>query len=162
MSMAPLKLQDVQQSVETANRRFEEAFNRGDAAGAARGVYTHDARILPPGADLIEGRDNIIEFWKAAAEQVRRVQLSQLELRTAGDTAQEIGRATLTLADGTEVAGEVRGDLEAGGRPLEVARGHLEYQRLVASHHISLVHSRRVVLHDRRDAAPGRQAGEEC
>lgn len=106
MSMAPLKLEDVQQGVNAANRRFEAAFNAGDAAGAARGVYTEDARILPPGTDMIQGRENIAQYWTAAAEQVRRVQLSQVELQTAGDTVQEVGRAALTLTNHTEVQGK--------------------------------------------------------
>lgn len=106
MSMAPLNLEQAQQAVNAANRRFEEAFNRGDAAGAAQGVYTADARILPPGADLIQGRDNIAAYWKAAAEQVSRVQLRQVALELQGETAQEIGRASLSLADGSQAEGK--------------------------------------------------------
>ena len=45
------------------HRRFEDAFNSGDAAGAARQLYTRDARILPPGAAMVDGRDGIAEYW---------------------------------------------------------------------------------------------------
>ncbi len=79
-------------------------FNRGDAAGAARQLYTRAARILPPGAETVQGRDGIAKYWAAAAAApqtgVRRVELSTLDLQPLGDGAYEIGRATLTLAGG--------------------------------------------------------------
>jgi len=94
-------------AVDAANRRFENAFNSGDAAGAARGFYARDARILPPGSETVEGGDKIAAYWAAAATApqtgVRRVQLSTLDLQLVGDAAYEIGRATLTLANGQRV-----------------------------------------------------------
>lgn len=94
-------------AVDAANRRFEKAYNSGDAAGAAREFYASDARILPPGSETIQGRDRIAAFWEAAATTpqtgVRQVKLSTLDLQLAGDAAYEIGRATLTLANGQRV-----------------------------------------------------------
>jgi uncharacterized protein (TIGR02246 family) len=94
-------------AVEAANRRFENAFNSGDAAGAAREFYARDARILPPGSQTVQGVEKIAAYWAAAASApqtgVRRVQLSTLDLQSAGDAAYEIGRATLTLANGQHV-----------------------------------------------------------
>ena len=96
----------MRQGIDAANRRFEEAFNRGDIAGAAEGVYTHDARILPPEAEMVRGRENIVQFWQGAAQQmgITRVELRTVELESQGDTAYEIGRATLTVGDGQQVA----------------------------------------------------------
>ena len=94
----------VRRGIDEANHRFEEGFNRGDAAGAARQFYTRDARILPPGSEIVQGRDGIAEFWAAAAAApqmgVQRVELSTLDLQLLGDWAYTIGRATLTLANG--------------------------------------------------------------
>jgi uncharacterized protein (TIGR02246 family) len=94
-------------AVDAANRRFENAFNSGDAAGAAREFYAMDARILPPGSETVQGGEKIAAYWAAAANApqngVRRVQLSTLDLQPAGDAAYEIGRATLTLANGQRV-----------------------------------------------------------
>jgi uncharacterized protein (TIGR02246 family) len=94
-------------AVDAANRRFENAFNSGDAAGAAREFYARDARILPPGGETVQGVEKIAAYWAAAAGApqtgVRRVQLSTLDLQPAGDAAYEIGRATLTLANGQHV-----------------------------------------------------------
>jgi uncharacterized protein (TIGR02246 family) len=97
----------IRGGVDETSRRFEEAFNRGDAAGAARQFYTRDACVLPPGAQMVQGLDKIAEYWAAAASApqmgVRRVELTTLELQPLGDGAYEIGRATLTLAGGGRV-----------------------------------------------------------
>src|SRR5258708_6521238 len=57
----------LRRGIDETHRRFEHMFNRGDAAGAARQLYTRDARILPPGAETVRGRDRIAEYWAAAA-----------------------------------------------------------------------------------------------
>jgi len=101
---ATQNLTAIRRGIEETTHRFEDAFNSGDAAGAARQFYTRDARVLPPGAEMVQGRDRIAEFWATAADApqmgVRRAELSTLHLQALGDEAYEIGRATLTLADG--------------------------------------------------------------
>ena len=97
----------IRRRIGETSRRFEDAFNRGDAAGAARHFYTRDARVLPPGSEMVQGLDRIAEYWAAAAATpqmgVGRVQLTTLDLQPLGDGAYEIGRATLTLSDGGRV-----------------------------------------------------------
>ena len=94
----------VRHGIEGTNQRFEELFNQGDAAAAARAVYSRDARVLPPGAAMVQGRDSIAEFWTAAAQQmgIRRVELTTIDLQPVGEQAIEIGRARLTLGSGDE------------------------------------------------------------
>jgi uncharacterized protein (TIGR02246 family) len=94
----------MRRGIDETNRRFEDVFNRGDAAGAAQQAYTRDARVLPPGAEMVQGRDRITEFWAAAAQQmgIQRVELSTVEVQPLGDGAYEIGRATLALAGGQQ------------------------------------------------------------
>lgn len=96
--------EDVRSEIEQADRRFGEAIARGDAQGAAREVYTEDAVILPPGADIVRGRDSIVEFWRQAAAgmNLERADLSTVELRKAGDFVHQIGRAVL-VAGGQQV-----------------------------------------------------------
>jgi ketosteroid isomerase-like protein len=96
----------VRRGIDGANQRFEELFNGGDAAGAAREVYTRDARILPPGAAMVQGRDSIAEFWTVAVQQmgIRHVELSTIDLQPLGEQAIEIGRAHLTLSSGDEAS----------------------------------------------------------
>ena len=65
-------------------------------------VYTPDAHILPPGADMIQGIVDIKSFWLKAITglDVKDASLTTVSAESAGDTVVEIGRAELTLASG--------------------------------------------------------------
>jgi ketosteroid isomerase-like protein len=68
-------------------------------------VYTRQARILPPGVAMIEGREQIKGFWKQAVANMglSSVKLTIVDAQLAGDGVIEIGRAELTVADGQVV-----------------------------------------------------------
>jgi ketosteroid isomerase-like protein len=61
-------------------------------------VYTADARILPPGAPMVSGREAIKKFWADLIQSInaKSAVLASVELMPAGDDVVEIGRATLT------------------------------------------------------------------
>ena len=83
--------------VDEANRRFMEAFERGDAASVAA-LYAEDAVVLPPDAPMISGRAAIEEFWRGLmAAGARGVNLVTLRLAGSGDVLHEVGRATITI-----------------------------------------------------------------
>ena len=65
-------------------------------------IYTVDARILPPGADSIQGRAQIKGFWQQAIAGlgVRDAKLTTVDAQAAGDSVIEVGRADLTLDAG--------------------------------------------------------------
>ena len=92
---------DVRAEIDAVNRQFVDGAGSGniDAMG---GVYTEDARILPPGQPMVQGRAAIKEFWAGAAEAlgVTGVDLTTEVLETHGDTAEEIGAFTIHGADG--------------------------------------------------------------
>lgn len=76
---------------------FVAALERGDATAAAC-VYADDATLLPPSAELLEGRDAIEAFWSAGvAAGISGVELDSLRLRREGGLAYEIGRYELRL-----------------------------------------------------------------
>ena len=88
---------DVRAAIDRVNRRFVEAWNAGDVAGAMA-VYTDDATILPPGSPRVTGRAPIQQFWQAAADSgISAVTLQTDDLEISSDLAREIGTATLTL-----------------------------------------------------------------
>ena len=62
-------------------------------------VYTSDARILPPGAPMISGREAIKKFWSGLIQSAnaRSAVLASVEVMPAGDGVVELGQATLTL-----------------------------------------------------------------
>ena len=93
---APAEFREVNQIFET------EVIGKRDIAALDR-VYTADARILPPGAPMIIGRENIRGFWQAALEAMNPTGggLETLSLEVMGDTAVEVGRATLESEQAT-------------------------------------------------------------
>src|SRR5436305_9461351 len=92
----------MQHEISRVNRIFEEAV-AARAIEQLDAVYTADARILPPGSEMVSGRENIKSFWKSAIEglNVASVQLETLDFQAAGETGYEIGRGTLNFAGGT-------------------------------------------------------------
>ena len=69
----------------------EPAFNAGDAAGVAA-QYTSDARILPPGASRIDGRQKFQEFWQGFVDaNVADLTLRSDEIEDFGSQALEVG-----------------------------------------------------------------------
>jgi uncharacterized protein (TIGR02246 family) len=77
---------------------FAAAVNRGDAEHAA-GLYSEDARLLPPAADPIAGRLAIASYWRAGVALGVAVLLEPAELQLVGPFALEIGRYAFSLAD---------------------------------------------------------------
>src|SRR5260370_27709557 len=89
----------LQQDMRKTNQVFEAAVAARNMA-PLDAVYTADARILPPGGEMIAGREKIKEFWQGAAEglNVASVQLATVAVEELGDMAYEIGRAPLNFA----------------------------------------------------------------
>jgi ketosteroid isomerase-like protein len=83
-------------TVEVGSRRNVAALDQ---------VYTADARILPPGAPMIEGRENIKGFWAQAVAglDVKSCTLATVTAEQAGDSIVEIGRAEITTNAGQTV-----------------------------------------------------------
>jgi uncharacterized protein (TIGR02246 family) len=91
---APALAQD-KATIEKLNDAWAAAFNKGDAAAVAA-MYTEDAYVLPPGAELIRGRAAIEGFWRQAAQQMGDAKLTTVDVLPLGPgAAREIGTVTL-------------------------------------------------------------------
>ena len=78
-------------SIQTLNDQFAKAFNTGDAAAVAA-HYTGDAVVLPPGAEMVMGRNAILTFWKSAADQIGDIKLTAVDVKPLeSNAAREIG-----------------------------------------------------------------------
>jgi uncharacterized protein (TIGR02246 family) len=81
-------------TIDKLNDAFVGAFGRGDLASVAK-MYTDDAYLLPPGADLVRGRKDIQAFWTAAMDQISDLKLTAVDVRPLGsDAAREVGTFT--------------------------------------------------------------------
>src|SRR5918996_4832149 len=91
---------DPRSEIEATNRRFMEAFGRGDAAGVAQ-LYTPSAQLLPAASDFVVGTAEIQRFWQGAMDMgLKEAVLETLETESYGETAHEVGRYTLKAAGG--------------------------------------------------------------
>jgi uncharacterized protein (TIGR02246 family) len=87
----------VRKAIETNNRRFVEAFNKGDAAAVAD-MYAAEAKLLPPNSQMIEGKQNIQAFWQVPITAGAKLQaLDTVQVDVRGDMAYEVGKYTFTV-----------------------------------------------------------------
>ena len=75
-------------TVDKANRRFEELFNSGQLDQLVA-LYTENGRLLPPDKNAYQGREQIKQFWEGA----RNAGVDQLRLTTG--TVEEAGENCL-------------------------------------------------------------------
>jgi ketosteroid isomerase-like protein len=100
--------ESVRTGMQQTNDLFGSAVVRNREIDALDNIYTVDARILPPGADLIQGRAQIKGFWQQAIASlgVRDAKLTTVDAQALGDGVIEVGRADLTLDQGQTLTGK--------------------------------------------------------
>ena len=59
---------DLKTLIESANKPWIDAFNRGDAA-AVTALYTDTATVLPPGTGMVRGRDAVLALLREVARE---------------------------------------------------------------------------------------------
>ncbi len=90
-------------AIAEVNKTFMHAFEQGDAAGVAA-CYTEAGQVLPPGSDIITGKEAIEGFWSAVMGMgVKKIELATLELDHQGDTAIDVGRVCLYTETGDTI-----------------------------------------------------------
>jgi ketosteroid isomerase-like protein len=86
---------DVRGAIDAANKRFADAVSRGDAAALGT-MYTDDAQVMPPNADIIQGPAAIQAMWKSLMDVgLKGMDIDTLEVDDLGDTAIEVARFAL-------------------------------------------------------------------
>ncbi|HVS15609.1 MAG TPA: DUF4440 domain-containing protein [Thermoanaerobaculia bacterium] len=94
---------EARAGIEAGNARFMDALSRGDAAAVAQ-QYTADAWLLPPNAEVVEGREAIAEFWAGVlGSGVTGARLGTVEVDAGEDRAWEVGRVEILGPDGAVV-----------------------------------------------------------
>ena len=89
--------EDVRQAIEQTNARFVEAFKAGDAATIAS-LYTETARMLPPDATEIAGREAIQKEWQSWIDDgLKDLTLEAQDVEASGELAYEIGLFSLQV-----------------------------------------------------------------
>ncbi len=106
---------EVLDPIRLAMKATNDIFN-SEVAGkrnfaALDDVYTADARILPPGAPMISGRDAIKQFWSDVVNSLHAtsVALRSVDVMPTGDGVVEIGAATITAEPPGQPAAQIEG-----------------------------------------------------
>jgi uncharacterized protein (TIGR02246 family) len=97
------QLMSIREAITAGNDAFMHAFAGGDAAQVAA-FYTPTGQGFPPGSDVATGPQAIQAFWQAVMTMgITHARLETVELEQHNDTAIEVGRYTLSGADGQVV-----------------------------------------------------------
>ena len=105
----PSMAQGVASDIQKANGQFMQAANSQNAAGVAQ-LYTEDATLLPPGADMVKGREGIQKFWGAVFQSgATNLMLTTVNVEDYGQAAQEIGRFSFDAHDKQGQVSKVEG-----------------------------------------------------
>src|SRR4051794_11857510 len=71
-------------AIQKLDDEFAAAFNRGDYAAIAA-MYSEDATILPPGAEMVKGHQAIQSFWSKAGEGIGDAKLNAVDVTPLGN-----------------------------------------------------------------------------
>lgn len=101
---------DLKPDIDAANQKFVAAFTKGDAAGIAA-LYTDRATVLPPGADMVTGREAIQKLWAGAIQSgLKNVTLQAVSVESYGaSAAREIGRFSFDAPNAQKQMSKVEG-----------------------------------------------------
>jgi uncharacterized protein (TIGR02246 family) len=94
----------AQQSPELAamTERWEEALNSGKVEAVAA-LYSDDARLLPPNAELAQGRAAVAAEFAAMVAAGLTIDLENVDAVVAGDVGYKVGTYTLLAPGGVTV-----------------------------------------------------------
>jgi ketosteroid isomerase-like protein len=99
MATTQISLGQAALAMSATNELFNsEVFGKRNFAALDQ-VYTADARILPPGAPMISGREAIRKFWSdlVVGANATSAVLTSIDVMPAGNDLVEIGSAVLTV-----------------------------------------------------------------
>ena len=96
---------NIRSAIEAANKRFVEAFSKGDAARIAD-MYAEGARVMPPNSPMAQGRQRIQELWQSLINTGAKLTLSTSDVEAHGNVVYEVGTYELIFPDNKRDAGK--------------------------------------------------------
>jgi ketosteroid isomerase-like protein len=96
---------NIRSAIEAANKRFVEAFSKGDAARIAD-MYAEGARVMPPNSPMLQGRQRIQELWQSFINTGAKLILSTSDVEAQGNVVYEVGTYELIFPDNKRDAGK--------------------------------------------------------
>jgi uncharacterized protein (TIGR02246 family) len=103
VTAAPVHGDVAREAIDAANAAFVKAFLAGDAETVSE-LYTEDAQVIAPGAEVARGRAAIARFWGESMKSTRDVKLETATVESHGDLAFEDGVVHLVATDGSKTS----------------------------------------------------------
>lgn len=92
-----MKALDPDSDIREARLSFLAALDRRDA-GAAAAAYASDARLLPPFAEMMAGRDAIEAFWQAGIDSgLTAIEFDSVKVERDNRIAYEVGNYAMLV-----------------------------------------------------------------
>jgi ketosteroid isomerase-like protein len=85
--------------IEEASKAWMKAYEARDA-GRLSSVYGEDGTLLPPNAELIQGTEGIMNFWKGLLDTGANIQLDNQEVVADGKLGYRMGLYKVFAKDG--------------------------------------------------------------
>jgi ketosteroid isomerase-like protein len=95
----PAFAKNSKDQIEEASKAWMKAFEARDA-GRLSSVYGEDGTLLPPNADLIQGTEAIMNFWKGLLDTGATIQLDNQEVIAEGKLGYRMGLYKIFAKDG--------------------------------------------------------------
>jgi len=110
LAATPCRAQSAANAIEIAHQRFAQALSQRDPAMMAR-LYGEHALVMPPKAEIVEGRAAIQGYWRTVMEAgLRSVALTTIRVdEFGGEVAREIGRFSYEATEPGAPPAEVEG-----------------------------------------------------
>lgn len=99
---------EVEAAIAERTQVFVDAYAAGDAALLVSSYFVEDEdgpTAYPPGSQPVAGRAALIAMFSDQMQGAPRIRLETLQVTGSDSVASEVGRAHLTLADGTLATG---------------------------------------------------------
>jgi uncharacterized protein (TIGR02246 family) len=99
---------DVAAAIRALDASFTKNLRAGDATQMVDAFYWPDAKLLPPGMPMIEGRDALIGFWEGFLGETGATDgvLNTTDIEVQGDMACTVGTYDIRMGDGSSAAGK--------------------------------------------------------
>jgi ketosteroid isomerase-like protein len=107
---AAFDLVAAQKAIDARNVVFMEAWNKGDSVAVAN-FYRADARIMPPNATAVTGKDNIVHFLAENFKFAPSIKMTSNNL---------FGNEDLLVEDGSWILMDKQGKAVDQGKQIEV------------------------------------------
>ena len=99
VTSAPCEAMDITDQIQAMGQEVVAAYEQGDAEALAN-FFTDDAQAFQPNSGIVEGKENIRDFWQAMLDVgAARYEMSISSATAMGQVGHAIGSSQLYLAD---------------------------------------------------------------